>query len=103
MKTMAEMKVPKEMQEIILSELPNVIEQIDDAAKQIYDPNTIWLEAMQFADYVGQLGKHLQEDHGPECIEDIAEQLINISDSFKLMGEGALRVIDETEDMDDTQ
>lgn len=103
MKTMAEMKVPLEMQETILSELPNVIEQIDDAAKQIYDPNTIWLEAIQFADYVGQLGKHLQEDHGRECVEDIAIQLINITESFKQMGEGALRVIDETEDLDDTQ
>jgi hypothetical protein len=91
------MKVPKEVQEVILTELPNVIEQIDEATKQIYDPNTIWLEAMQFADYVSQLAKHLQENHGDDCIADISTQLINMSESFKYMGEGALKVIDETE------
>jgi len=96
---MQKMKVPKEIQEVILSELPNVIEQIDEATKQIYDPNTIWLEAMQFADYVSQFGKHLQENHGLDCVEEIAQQLINISESFKFMGEGALKVIDETEEI----
>jgi len=97
------MKVPTEIQEVILSELPNVIEQIDEATKQVYDPNTIWLEAIQFADYVEQLGKHLTEDHGRECVEDIAEQLMNMSSSFKVMGEGALKVLDETEDTNGTQ
>lgn len=95
---MQKMKVPKEIQEVILSELPNVIEQIEDATKQIYDPNTIWLEAMQFADYVSQFAKHLQENHGEECVAEVAAQLLNISESFKFMGEGALKVIDETED-----
>ena len=100
---MSKMKVPKEIQEVILSELPNVIEQIDEATKQIYDPNTIWLEAMQFADYVSQFAKHLQEHHGEECIAEVAENLINLSESFKFMGEGALKVIDESEDMNGTQ
>lgn len=93
------MKVPTEIQEVILSELPNVIEQIDEATKQIYDPNTIWLEAMQFADYIEQLGKHLREPHGADCVADIAEQLINMANSFKDMGESALKVLDETEDI----
>lgn len=97
------MKVPTEIQEVILSELPNVIEQIDEATKQIYDPNTIWLEAIQFADYVDQLGKHLREPHGSDCIADIAEQLINMATSFKDMGESALKVLDETEDTNGTQ
>ena len=97
------MKIPTEIQEVILSELPNVIEQIDEATKQIYDPNTIWLEAIQFADYVGQFGEHLKEHHGPECIEDIATQLLNLANSFKEMGESALTVIDESEAMDGTQ
>jgi hypothetical protein len=96
---MQKMKVPKEIQEVILSELPNVIEQIDEATKQIYDPNTIWLEAMQFADYVSQFGKHLQENHGPDCVEQVAQEIINLSESFKFMGEGALKVIDETEEI----
>ena len=98
------MKIPVEIQEVILSELPNVIEQIDEATKQIYDPNAIWLEAIQFADYVEQLGKHLfVEDHGRDCVEDIAQQLINMAASFKEMGEGALKVLDETEDTNGTQ
>jgi hypothetical protein len=97
------MKVPTEIQEVILSELPNVIEQIDEATKQVYDPNTIWLEAIQFADYVGQFGEHLKEHHGPECVAEIAEGLINLADSFKEMGESALTVIDESEAMDGTQ
>lgn len=93
------LKVPTEIQEVILSELPNVIEQIDEATKQIYDPNTIWLEAMQFADYVEQLGKHLRVHHGDDCVADIAEQVINLANSFKDMGESALKVLDETEDI----
>jgi methyl-accepting chemotaxis protein len=93
------MKVPTELQEVILSELPNVIEQIEDASKQIYDPNTIWLEAMQYADYVEQLAKHLQEEHGPDCTQAISESLINLSISFKEMAESALQAIDETENI----
>jgi hypothetical protein len=97
------MQVPREIQEALLSELPNVIEQVEEASKQIYDPNTIWLEAMQYADYVEQLAKHLQEDHGPDCTNVIAENLINLSISFKEMGESALRAIDETENIDGEQ
>lgn len=97
------MKVPTEIQQVILDELPNVIEQIDDATKQIYDPNTIWLEAIQFADYVEQFGKHLLDNHGPDCIEDIAHGLVSMSASFKVMGEGALKVLDETENISGTQ
>ena len=87
------------MQEAIIAELPNVIEQIDEASKQIYDPNTIWLEAIQFADYVHQFAKHLTEGHGPECVAEVTEQLLNLSESFKEMGLGALTVIDESEAM----
>jgi hypothetical protein len=97
------MKVPKEIQEVILSELPNVLEQVEEASKQIYDPNTIWLEAMQYADYVEQLGRHLQDDHGPDCNNLIADNLINLSISFKEMGESALQAIDETGNIDGEQ
>lgn len=97
------MKVPTEIQQVILDELPNVIEQIDDATKQIYDPNTIWLEAMQFADYVEQFAKHLQDNHGEDCVAEIAEGLITMSVSFKDMGESALKVLDETEGISGTQ
>ena len=97
------MKVPTEIQQVILTELPNVMEQIDEATKQIYDPNTIWLEAMQFADYVEQFGKHLHENHGPECVTEVADGLISMATSFKDMGESALKVLDETEDINGTQ
>jgi len=85
------------MKEALLSELPRILEQIDDVAKKIYDPSQIWLESMQFADYVTQLANHLTEGHGDECIADIAEQLQNMSNSFKQMGENALRALDEVE------
>ena len=100
---LSKLKVPQEVKDIIIAELPSVLEQINEASKKIYDPNTIWLEAMQFADYVGQFGEHLQEHHGPECIAEIAAGLINLANSFKDMGESALRVIDESEAMDGTQ
>jgi hypothetical protein len=85
------------MKEALLSELPRILEQIDDVAKKIYDPSQIWLESMQFADYVTQLAIHLTEGHGDECVTDIAEQLQNMSNSFKQMGENALRALDEVE------
>jgi hypothetical protein len=100
---MTKLQVPQEIQEALLSELPNVIEHVEEISKQIYDPNTIWLEAMQYADYVEQLAKHLQEDHGPDCNSEIAVNLINLSISFKEMGESALRAIDETENIDGKQ
>ena len=81
----------------MMEELPQVIERIEDTAKKVYDPHQIWLESMQFADYVTQLANHLNEDHGPDCIKDIAEQLANMSNSFKQMGESALTVLDEAE------
>jgi len=102
-KILSKMQIPREMQEAIISELPDVIEQIDDAVKQIYDPNTIWLEAMQFADYVHQLAIHLQTNHGEDCIQDITVNLINLANDFKQMGEGALTVIDDTREIDGTQ
>jgi hypothetical protein len=100
---MTKFQVPQEIQEALLSELPNVIEQVEEASKQIYDPNTIWLEAMQYADYVEQLARHLQEEHGPDCNREVAVSLINLSISFKEMGESALLAIDETENIDGEQ
>ena len=100
---MTKLQVPQEVQEALLNELPNVIEQVEEASKQIYDPNTIWLEAMQFADYVHQFARHLQENHGEECIEEIAVNLVSLAEGFKEMGEGALTVIDESREMDGTQ
>jgi hypothetical protein len=96
-KMVNKMNLPSEMKEALLEELPQVIEQMEEVAKKVYDPHQIWLEAMQFADYVTQLSIHLKDDHGRDCILDIAEQLTNMSNSFKQMGENALRVLDEAE------
>ena len=92
------MKLPAEVKEQILSELPIVLEQIDDLSKKIYDPSQIWLESMQFADYVTQLATHLAQGHDAECTAEIASQLTNMSNSFKLMGENALRALDAVEE-----
>lgn len=85
------------MKEFLLKELPEVMDNIEESTKAIYDPNAIWLEAMQFADYVQQLSRHLNEGHGEDCVLEIAEQLEHMCTSFKNMGEGALKVLDESE------
>jgi len=89
--------LPEEMKEFLLNELPQVMDNIEESTKAIYDPNAIWLEAIQFADYVQQLAKHLNEGHGDECVLEIAEQLDNMCTSFKNMGESALNALDETD------
>lgn len=89
--------LPSEIKEALRSEIPQVLERMEDYAKKIYDPHQIWLESMQFADYVTQLASHLNDDHGPDCVKEIAEQLANMSNSFKHMGENALQVLDESE------
>jgi len=91
------LNLPMEVKETLKSEIPQVLERMEDVAKKIYDPQQIWLESMQFADYVTQLAQHLNEDHGRECIDEIVEQLTNMSNSYKQMGENALRVLDEAE------
>lgn len=89
--------LPAGMKEFLLNELPEVMENIEESTKAIYDPNAIWLEAIQFADYVQQLVGHLHSGHGEDCVLDVAEQLNNMCDSFKNMGENALKVLDESE------
>lgn len=91
------LNLSEETKETLLSELPQVLERMEDVAKKIYDPHQIWLESMQFADYVSQLAQHLTEGHGQECIDEIAVQLSNMAESFKQMGENALQVLDESE------
>jgi hypothetical protein len=85
------------VKQALIRELPDFIETVDENARQIFDPNQIWLESLQFADYVGQLGTHLFENHGDECREDIANQLCAMSMAWKLMAENAMTVLDESE------
>ena len=90
-------EIPAELKELLLEQLPEVMDEIEESTKAIYDPNAIWLEAMQFADYVQQHAKHLEEKHGDDCVADVAENLQMMCTSFKNMGENALKVLDQTE------
>ena len=85
------------VKQALINELPDFLETVDENARQIFDPNQIWLESLQFADYVGQLGSHLLENHGDECREDIANQLNAMSMAWKLMAENAMTVLDESD------
>jgi hypothetical protein len=89
--------LPAEIKQALIQELPEFIETIDETARKIYDPQQIWLESIQYADYVEQMADHLKEDHGDECRLDIAEQLKAMSLGWKTMAENAMRVLDESE------
>jgi hypothetical protein len=73
------------------------MEEFDEAALKVFDPSKVWLEALQFADYTGQLGEHLASDCGANCREDIAEQLQYMASSFKQLAERSLQVLDASE------
>ena len=96
-KILDKMNLPQEMKETILTELPPLFEKMDDMAKKVYDPTQIWLESLQFADYVNQLAVHLQQCSDPECGVMVGEQLSEMANGFKMMGENALTVLDEIE------
>lgn len=73
------------------------MENIDEAADKIYNPASVWFEAIQFADYIEQNVRHLQEGHGEDCQEEILERLLDLTFSFKSLAEHAMRVLDESE------
>ena len=92
-----EAELPPSLKEALLSELPNFVEHVDEATNKIFNPSAIWFESLQFADYVAQLASHLREDHGAECREGIAEQLIMMADNYKDLAESAMRVLDKAD------
>lgn len=85
------------MKEALLSELPDFVEHVDEATQKIFNPSAIWLEAIQFADYVAQLASHLKQDHGAECAEEIAERLLIMAEHFKDLSEHAMEVLDHAD------
>ncbi len=93
---MKEAPIPQEMKESILSELPAFVEHIDEATRKIYDPSAIWLESLQFADYVSQMADHLAE-HGADCASEVAGQLKLISETWKEVAEQSMQILDKTE------
>jgi hypothetical protein len=83
------------MKEQILTQLPPLLERLDDIAQKVYDPTQIWLESIQFADYVSQLATHMNQCGAEDCNAELTTQLLNMTSSFKQMGENALTVLDE--------
>lgn len=92
-----ETDLPTPLKEALLSELPDFVEHVDEATQKIFNPSAIWLEAIQFADYVAQLATHLKQDHGAECSGEIAERLLIMAESFKDLAEDAMKVLDHSE------
>ncbi len=86
-----------QMKEAILNELPDFMEHIDEATRKIFDPSAIWLECLQFADYVSQMAQHLLDKHGPECEEQVAVNLKIMGDAWKDLAENAMQAIDHSE------
>jgi hypothetical protein len=90
-------KLTPQMKETILSELPEFMEHIDEATRKIFDPSAVWLECLQFADYVSQMAQHLLDNHGPECTEQVGINLKIMADSWKDLAEGSMEVLDQSE------
>lgn len=96
-KAIKEAKLPAPVEEALLHELPDFVEHVDEATQKIFNPSAIWLEAIQFADYVAQLASHLRQDHGAECAGEIAERLLIMAESFKDLAEDAMKVLDHSD------
>ena len=89
--------IPQELKETLLNELPNFVEYVDEATNKIFNPSAIWLESLQFADYVEQLASHLREECDEGCRREVTEKLILMSENFKELAENAMTVIDKSE------
>ena len=96
---MEQAPMPPEMKEAILNELPNLVEHIDEATAKIFDPSKVWLESIQFADYVSQMADHLLSDCGctPEDKFILAEQLKYIAETFKEVAESSMQILDQSD------
>lgn len=92
-----ETDLPTPLKEALLNELPDFVEHVDEATQKIFNPSAVWLEAIQFADYVAQLASHLKQDHGPDCSGEIAERLLIMAESFKDLAEDAMKVLDHSD------
>jgi hypothetical protein len=83
--------MPDDLKEQLKSALPTLLENVGEVAKTVYDPNAIWLESIQFADYVHQFLEHLEGCDDSDCIKTT----ITMTKSFKRMAEHAMRVLDQ--------
>lgn len=92
--------IPKEMKEMLQNELPNLMEHIDEASAKIFDPSKVWLESIQFADYVSQLAQHLLDEEcgcRPEERQLITAQLVHVAETFKEVAEASMQVLDHSD------
>ena len=87
-------ELPAEIKQSLNDNLPILLENVGDAAKAVYDPNTIWLEAIQYADYVQQHLDHFNECDDEACTVESLSRAINFTKEFKQMAEHAMRVLD---------
>ena len=87
-------ELPEALKRSLNESLPILLENVGEAAKTVYDPNAIWLEAIQYADYVQQHLEHLQECDGEECGKESISTAIAFTGQFKQMAEHAMRVLD---------
>lgn len=91
--------IPPQMKESLINELPNLVEHIDEATRKIYDPSAVWLESIQFADYVSQMAEHILSDC--RCDEhekkELLEHLLYIAETFKDVAENSMEILDQAD------
>lgn len=93
-KFIAESDLPAELKRRLNESLPELLENVGEAAKTVYDPNAIWLEAIQYADYVQQHLTHLNDCTDDACAHESIDTALAFTVSFKQMAEHAMRVLD---------
>ena len=87
-------ELPAELKRSLNESLPILLENVGEAAKTVYDPNAIWLEAIQYADYVQQHLDHFNECDDDGCTRESLSRAIGFTREFKQMAEHAMRVLD---------
>jgi cation transport regulator ChaB len=87
-------ELPDDLKEKLINELPELLEGVGEAARTVYDPNAIWLEAIQYADYVQQHLQHLQECKEEVCLNESIQTAVAFTRQFKQMAEHAMMVLD---------
>jgi hypothetical protein len=86
-----ESDLPEDLKVELRSALPKLLHNVGEVAKTVYDPNSIWLEAIQYADYVEQYMEHIKSCDGDDCTTNA----IAMTKAFKQMAEHAMRVLDQ--------
>lgn len=82
--------LPEELKADLLTALPKLMHNVGEIARAVFDPNAIWLESIQYADYVQQYLEHIEKCDDVDC----TKSAIAMTKSFKQMAEHAMRVLD---------